>query len=430
MWWLLGAALAGEVVVVDVGGGLYARPDDEQPVFTTVSQVPLRVVSSEGDWLELSTHIEPGPACRRLADVNPAVELRVWARQGDLAQIVTRRIEATGTDGSRVVVHAGYQPPDTSGWARADDWAGIVSAWQAVIPQDAWGTRATPDTERARPEGWELAILDTWDRVLSVRGVRHALPDVEGLSRWGRGSPGWPEAYGTSSGGLLHLALDQQCLEVIGVAPGLPGQLGLAGIGGLIGAMRGHRVSAGADLTWGDGTPAGTTVSTLVWSQARVVGERVCGVVPLTSRRPAGEGPEVCAPTSAVQRVEPPIPSGGAQLTATPPAPGPRGTMGDPIIIGALDRALIDAVVKRRLSQIRYCYQRELMETPGLKGALTVKFTIGTQGEVTEASVKSTTLRHPELEQCVVQRFYTMAFPPPKGGGIVIVSYPFVFAPE
>ena len=31
---------------------------------------------------------------------------------------------------------------------------------------------------------------------------------------------------------------------------------------------------------------------------------------------------------------------------------------GDPIILGALDKSLIDAVIKRHMNQIRYCYQR------------------------------------------------------------------------
>ena len=33
------------------------------------------------------------------------------------------------------------------------------------------------------------------------------------------------------------------------------------------------------------------------------------------------------------------------------------------------------------------------------------------------------------VDSCVVSRFYKMQFPEPKGGGIVIVSYPFIFSP-
>jgi len=35
----------------------------------------------------------------------------------------------------------------------------------------------------------------------------------------------------------------------------------------------------------------------------------------------------------------------------------------------------------------------------------------------------------PAVEQCINGRFLRFQFPQPKGGGIVIVSYPFLFAP-
>ena len=45
------------------------------------------------------------------------------------------------------------------------------------------------------------------------------------------------------------------------------------------------------------------------------------------------------------------------------------------------------------------------------------------------AGVKSTTLNNGAAEKCISDRFYQMQFPEPKGGGIVVVSYPFIFAP-
>jgi len=102
---------------------------------------------------------------------------------------------------------------------------------------------------------------------------------------------------------------------------------------------------------------------------------------------------------------------------------------GEPIIMGGLDRSLIDAVIKRKMSQIRYCYQRELQKNPNLSGKLTIKFTIAKDGSVSQAGVKTSSMGNPAVDQCVVQRFYQMTFPEPKGGGIVIVSYPFIFSP-
>jgi pSer/pThr/pTyr-binding forkhead associated (FHA) protein len=102
---------------------------------------------------------------------------------------------------------------------------------------------------------------------------------------------------------------------------------------------------------------------------------------------------------------------------------------GDPIILGALDRALIDEVIKRHMSQIRYCYQRELTKDPTLSGKIVIKFVISRDGSVSSASVKTTTMNNNAVQSCVVGRFMRMQFPQPKGGGIVIVSYPFLFSP-
>jgi len=106
-------------------------------------------------------------------------------------------------------------------------------------------------------------------------------------------------------------------------------------------------------------------------------------------------------------------------------APG-VGT-GDPIILGALDKSIIDRIVKQHLAKIRYCYQKELNKNPKLFGKLVVKFVIAKDGSVSTATTKSSTLRNPIVEKCINSRFMRMRFPAPKGGGIVIVSYPFVF---
>jgi hypothetical protein len=41
--------------------------------------------------------------------------------------------------------------------------------------------------------------------------------------------------------------------------------------------------------------------------------------------------------------------------------------------------------------------------------------------------VDSSTLKSPSVEDCVVRRMQSWVFPKPKGGGMVIVNYPFVF---
>ncbi len=101
---------------------------------------------------------------------------------------------------------------------------------------------------------------------------------------------------------------------------------------------------------------------------------------------------------------------------------------GEPIILGSIDRASIERVIKRHLNQIRYCYQRELQKDQDLAGKITVKFVIAADGTVASAQVDASTLNNPVLERCVVARFTRMKFAAPAGGGVVIVRYPIVFS--
>ncbi len=120
--------------------------------------------------------------------------------------------------------------------------------------------------------------------------------------------------------------------------------------------------------------------------------------------------------------------SGGGNFGSA--SSGGIGTVGgDPIILGALDRSLIDAVIKRNMNQLRYCYQRELTDNPGISGKIVVKFVVAKDGTVSSASIKSSTMGNTAVESCITSRFMRMQFPEPKGGGIVIVSYPFLFSP-
>ena len=106
--------------------------------------------------------------------------------------------------------------------------------------------------------------------------------------------------------------------------------------------------------------------------------------------------------------------------------PGNVGTE-DPILLGALDKSDIDRVVKQHLAQIRYCYQKELNRNPDLQGKVVIKFVIAKDGSVSNTSVSGTTMNNPVVENCLCSRFMRMQFPKPDGGGIVFVTYPFVF---
>lgn len=103
-------------------------------------------------------------------------------------------------------------------------------------------------------------------------------------------------------------------------------------------------------------------------------------------------------------------------------------TSSDPTVMGSLDKELIRQVIRRNVGKIRYCYETQLTRNPKLNGKVAIKFVISPSGTVSTASVAQSTANNPELESCVASRVRLLEFPKPKGGGMVIVTYPFVFS--
>jgi TonB family protein len=102
-------------------------------------------------------------------------------------------------------------------------------------------------------------------------------------------------------------------------------------------------------------------------------------------------------------------------------------TSSDPVVMGSLDKELIRQVIHRNRNQIRFCYESLLQRYPKLGGKVAVKFVISGNGNVIQSNVAQSTSNSPELDTCVAGRVHTWNFPKPKGGGIVVVTYPFIF---
>ena len=118
------------------------------------------------------------------------------------------------------------------------------------------------------------------------------------------------------------------------------------------------------------------------------------------------------------------VPGGGGGKEEGVIGSSPR----EAVVLGPLDRSLIDEVVKRNLPSLKYCYQRQLNRSSELGGKVVMKFTISGDGSVSAASTRSSTLASPAVEGCLAERFLRMRFPAPQAGGTVIVSYPFLFS--
>jgi len=89
----------------------------------------------------------------------------------------------------------------------------------------------------------------------------------------------------------------------------------------------------------------------------------------------------------------------------------------------------VAAVVDGLKGWIRFIYNKALRENPDLKGVVTLEFTITKEGNVTNVSVASTTLKYPPIEEALVKRFKLLKFPASPKSGSVTVVYPITFSP-
>jgi TonB family protein len=119
---------------------------------------------------------------------------------------------------------------------------------------------------------------------------------------------------------------------------------------------------------------------------------------------------------------------GGGSSPGSSGGSRPQVTPGDrPNVSGSLSRELVQRIIRRHRAQVRYCYERRLAEDPDLAGRVTLRIQIGPDGAVRAARIGGSTLGDAEVERCITRMARRWRFPPPRGGGSVQVSYPFLF---
>lgn len=107
----------------------------------------------------------------------------------------------------------------------------------------------------------------------------------------------------------------------------------------------------------------------------------------------------------------------------------PRVRPGRAEVRGSLSREIIQRVIRRHRNEVRFCYERELSQNPALQGRTSIRFTISATGSVAAAAATNTTAGLESVAACISQAVRRWTFPAPSGGGIVIVTYPFVLSP-
>lgn len=102
---------------------------------------------------------------------------------------------------------------------------------------------------------------------------------------------------------------------------------------------------------------------------------------------------------------------------------------GKTTVVGGLSKDEIMRVIRRHQSEIKFCYERELQKSPNLAGKVAVAFTIDPAGGVAEANVTDSSLSNNNTESCMISQIRGWKFPQPEGGGVVAVTFPWIFKP-
>jgi len=104
-----------------------------------------------------------------------------------------------------------------------------------------------------------------------------------------------------------------------------------------------------------------------------------------------------------------------------------RVILGQPEVSGALKREIVWRIVRRHSNELKYCYAKQLMRSPELKGRMVVGFTVDGSGAVVAVAVQSSTASDKDLEECAVAAFRRWLFPRPTDRKPVRVTMPLMF---
>jgi len=243
----------------------------------------------------------------------------------------------------------------------------------------------------------------------------------------------------------------------------------VGGFAGIVGAGTTYEVKAGAAILWSDGSSAGQVLSNHSFSVApRDLEGRSCFDVALSKDQPSAV--TLCFARTDVSEVASPTAMGlgtlgglgtigsetgggygllGAEAAGSRSSGGgglgttggggtgfghrgkkvPRVRQAKAKVKGALDKDIIRRIVRAHINEVRYCYNKGLVVDPSLEGRVAIQFTVGPTGKVPTAVVASTTLSDKKVGECIAKSVKRWKFPRPSGGGVVVVTYPFVLSP-
>jgi TonB family protein len=155
---------------------------------------------------------------------------------------------------------------------------------------------------------------------------------------------------------------------------------------------------------------------------------------------PAETPPQPAEPAAkAAEAASTPAASAAAAspASAPPPAAEPRsvgkatasggGASTDaPIMTGLTQDQILDGVQKSA-NLFNGCYTLGAGKSKDFRATVKVKATVGPTGVVNAAEVLSSNAKNPKVDACVLEAFKKVKFPPPKGGGTAVITFPMNF---
>jgi len=105
----------------------------------------------------------------------------------------------------------------------------------------------------------------------------------------------------------------------------------------------------------------------------------------------------------------------------------PTVSIGQPNVVGDLDKAIIRRYIKRNIQKITYCYEKQLLASPTLAGTVATQFVITKDGTVATVSAHGV---HTDVSSCIADVIKNIEFPKPRNNANVVVNYPFSFRPS
>ena len=126
----------------------------------------------------------------------------------------------------------------------------------------------------------------------------------------------------------------------------------------------------------------------------------------------------VPAPGAAEPEPEPEPEPEHTGAKRTYPSLGAEVTVGDPEITGALARDRVERFFRLATPQLRYCYERVLVNEPGIGGSMVVRLAVASDGRVASSIVEGV---HGDIDVCVVAMLDKLRLLPASDGAADVV---------